>query len=315
MSRRALVESIELFRALDESVDEGIQHKIGPAIRRAYSRFKHGILGIKRKPFESTGRMGPSETEWRKTHPHGDTSHRPEPEPETPHETDAPKMPAHHAHAHAHAELYNSVKAAHQGTFKAEHSQKTSAVKGGDDSVHHAILRDRGFAKTKTKGNTWKHADGTTATVSKQGVNYKAAPGSSKPAKSTMTVKPKAPPPEPVKPKPTTSQPTSRPRPQLTVRARRPAARSAYSGEPKVHGAVERLKKMKLREAIENFRALDEAKVGDYVTTKAGDKGYVQSVEGGKLAVRRVGGKPSSEGGVFYVGSGDVTVNPGGPVL
>jgi len=70
-----------------------------------------------------------------------------------------------------------------------------------------------------------------------------------------------------------------------------------------------------LREAIETFRSLAEAKVGDYVTTTGGDKGYVQSVSGGRLAVKRTGGKPSSEGGVFYVDSKDANVNPGGSPL
>jgi len=69
---------------------------------------------------------------------------------------------------------------------------------------------------------------------------------------------------------------------------------------------------MKLREAIENFRTLHEAKAGDYVTTKDGRAGYVQSVTGGKLAVALSNQPSNKKGSIFYIDSADVTVNPGG---
>lgn len=229
--RRALVESIESLRALDESVDEGIQHKIGPAIRKAVSHVKHGLLGIKRKPLAPI-----------------------------------------------------------------RHHQPWEIAKPGEMAPDQKKLHPSVLAKSDDE-------------IERE----KAAKAKGKPA-----VRPVSPPPKPAEPAQAKSAPAraTQARPAVTAKPRPTTQRSAYSGEPKVQGAVTKLRQhMKLREAIENFRALAEAKVGDYITTKAGDKGYVQSAEGGKLAVRRVGGKPSSEGGIFYVGSGDVTVNPGGPVL
>lgn len=64
-------------------------------------------------------------------------------------------------------------------------------------------------------------------------------------------------------------------------------------------------------EALEAFRALSEAREGDYVTTKDGQGGYVAGRSGGKVAVRVVN-QPSKKAAVIYVDLKDVTVNPGG---
>mgnify|MGYP001412422008 FL=1 len=123
--------------------------------------------------------------------------------------------------------------------------------------------------------------------------------------------------PKPLKLK-ATPKPSSSPHSALPIRIKHPIrVRPSHRriDVNKSFKSASAIKKHGLREAIEMFRTISEAKAGDYVTTTGGDKGYVQSVEKGRLAVKRVGGKASAMGDIFYVDSKDATVNPGGPPL
>ena len=68
---------------------------------------------------------------------------------------------------------------------------------------------------------------------------------------------------------------------------------------------------MLLAEAIARFRALEEVKVGDYVTLKDGTRGHVIDVKGNKIAFQMPSpGAASTD--TIWTTVDKVTVNPGG---
>jgi len=68
---------------------------------------------------------------------------------------------------------------------------------------------------------------------------------------------------------------------------------------------------VQLSEAVARFRALEEVKVGDYVTLKDGTRGHVVSVEGNKLAFLMPSAGASSTDTIWTTVD-KVEVNPGG---